>query len=167
MDQVLNITPSGDTLTVLTGKALEPMLKDRRHFKASVHSAVAYLVHRLPKLDLSTALVQVDLNENRIVVIENIDDQLSHTMNGELKFSSDMVAFMSMLNTSMSLNDFRRLLKNNKRLFANVEDFNAISTAVMKFNASIKTNLTNVNDARGNKNTGVVITTQHGLPESL
>lgn len=159
MEQKINITPTGDTLTILEGKALDPKYPEKIKLIGNIQSISAFLLKRyagrigkgLQEVDKEKAVVNVDADKMNIHLDIDPENPFGAEVLAELKFTPELLAFHINGNHEFSREAMIKLLKFNKRFFADPMKQETLLESYMKLNLTGSTQIKSESDDRGNR----------------
>lgn len=163
MKSELTITPKGDTINILEGKALEPKHPNKLKISGQIDSVNKYLAARRGTLQPSGALQHIDRDLAVITVDEeamtiHLDVDPNHAFGtevvGKLEMNPDLVPFGINKTVEFTREKLIHLLRFSRRFFTLPAHHEALITAYQKLNISGNTNLKVETDTRGNKDMG-------------
>lgn len=150
------IQPSGDTLTILEGKALE--LKHPRKIKieGDIKSVSSFLKnrtagHSLQKVDKSRAIIIVNKESMAISLELDPENEFGASVLAKLELSSELKVFCINQAKTFKREELVHLLRFNRLAFDNKEQHEGLLKAYMAFSAQTNAELSASSDTRGNK----------------
>jgi len=159
MDPKITIVPPGDTLNIFTGKALDPKYPEKIRVSGNIESVKNFLEKRyaagkgngLQEVDKQKAVVTVDDIAMTILLQLDPENHFGVEVKGQLEFNPDLVQFHINDNQTFSREAMIKLLKFNKRFFADPLKHEELLDSYMKLNLSGSTQIKSESDDRGNK----------------
>lgn len=160
MKSELTITPKGDTINILEGKALEPKHPERLRISGQIESVNAYLNARRGTLQLPGALQHIDkdlavitMDEAQMTITLDVDPNhpFGTEVIGKLEFNPELLAWFINKDKQFTREQLIHLLKFNRRFFADPSQHAIMLDAYQKLNLTGQTALKNESDSRGNK----------------
>lgn len=160
MKSELTITPKGDTLIYLEGKALEPKPPIPLRIIGQIESVNTYLTSRRGTLQPPGALQHIDkdlavitMDEAKMTITLDVDpnNPFGTEVVGQLEFNPDLLAWFINKDKKFTREQLIYLLKFNRRFFADASQHRIMLDAYQKLNLTGQTNLKNETDGRGNK----------------
>lgn len=154
------ISPKGDTINVLEGKALEPKHPERLRITGQIESVNAYLNARRGTLQPSACLQYIDKDLAVITMDElagtiTLDVDPNHPFGteviGKLDFNPDLLVWFINKDKQFTREQLIHLIKMNRRFFSDPAQQQIMLDAYQKLNLTGQTNLKNESDNRGNK----------------
>lgn len=153
----LNVTPNGDTLTVLYGNALEQKQPNTIKFEGDIKTVSNFLKVRRSKgagyqsIDVAKAVIIVDKFNRTIELFTDPENTFGASIKGKLELSNELKAF--------SINELRKftrtelvaIIKMNRIYFENREKHLEILTAFQKIESTVNYSAKDGSDDRGNK----------------
>lgn len=160
MKSELVITPKGDTLNILEGKALEPKHPERLRITGQIGSVNAYLTARrgtqqppacLQYIDKDLAVITMDELSGTITLDVDPNHPFGTEVVGKLDFNPDLLIWSINKDTQFTREQLIKLIKMNRRFFADPSQHGIMLDAYQKLNLTGQTALKNESDSRGNK----------------
>lgn len=160
MKSELTITPKGDTINILEGKALDPKHPERLKITGQIESVNAYLNARRGTLQPEGALQHINkdlavitMDEAQMTITLDVDPNhpFGTEVVGKLEFNPDLLAWFINKDKQFTREQLITLLKFNRRFFADASQHRIMLDAYQKLNLTGQTNLKNESDSRGNK----------------
>lgn len=160
MKSELTITPKGDTLNILEGKALEPKHPERLFISGQIESVAAYLNARRGTLQPEGALQHINkdlavitMDEAAMTITLDVDPNhpFGTEVVGKLEFNPELLAWFINKDKQFTREQLISLLKFNRRFFADASQHSIMLDAYQKLNLTGQTALKNESDNRGNK----------------
>lgn len=159
MEQKINITATGDTLTILEGKTLELKHPEKIRLSGNIQSISAFLSKRyagrvgkgLQEVDKEKAVVIVDADKMTMHLDIDPENFFGAEVLATLLFTPELLAFHINDNHEFTRESMIKLLKFNKRFFADPLKQEQLLEAYMKLNLSGSTMIKAESDDRGNK----------------
>lgn len=159
MEQKINITPTGDTLTILEGKTLDLKHPEKIKLIGNIQSISGFLSKRyagrtgkgLQEVDKEKAVVTVDADRMTMHLDIDPENHFGAEVLAELKFTPELLAFHINDNHEFSREAMIKLLKFNKRFFADPLKQETLLESYMKLNLTGSTQIKSESDDRGNR----------------
>lgn len=155
-------------VTVLYGEVAKPLpLKVFKPYQSAVATIQAPQIyaHHLHKHDLlgtSLALVSVYRDDMRIQLQADPNDTDAPTVTGQLLVSEDYKKLQVNTGKRFTLDELRDFIRMNRSYFPDRGAHAALLGAIQSFSASVKTDIQNSKDTRGNAKTFVEKTVDSG-----
>lgn len=176
MKSELSITPKGETLTILEGKALEQQHPVKIRLSGNIESISNFLKKRyagregkeLQAVDKDLACVIVNKDQMKIALLLDPQNPFGTEIEGQLLFTEELKSFHINDNTEFTREQLIKLLKFSKRLFADAQKHEEVLNSYMKLNLSGSTEIKSESDSRGNKDLAFKKTIQsQGIPKEF
>lgn len=159
MEQKINITATGDTLTVLEGKTLELKHPEKIRLSGNIQSISAFLLKRyagrvgkgLQEVDKEKAVVTVDADKMTMHLDIDPENHFGAEVLATLLFTPELLAFKINENHEFTREAMIKLLKFNKRFFADPLKQEELLESYMKLNLTGNTQIKAESDDRGNR----------------
>lgn len=159
MKSEIKVSPSGDTLTILEGKALDPKYPSQIKLSGNIESVSNFLKKRyhglvgkgLQEVDKERAVVIVHSDKMNMVLLVDAENPFGTTVFGSLEHTEDLKTFHINDNHLFSREAMIKLLKFSKRHFADPLKHEELINAYMKLNITGSTEYKKESDDRGNK----------------
>lgn len=164
----LNITPSGDTVTILYGKALDPVAPEKIVLAGDIMSVHNYIEKRKlsianPGVDGKTMENRQEIDGNKAIVIVdktyatitlNVDpeDKYGVEVKGTLFIAPELAPFAINSEQTFNKEQIVKLLKFSRLFFEDFGKHEALMTAFRKIQTSTTGKLNESSDDRGNRN---------------
>lgn len=150
------IQPTGDTITILEGKALELKHPNKIEISGDINSVSSFLKNRsdgfgFQKVDKSKAVVTVDKDLMTITLELDPENAFGATVQGALELSSELKVFHINQARTFKREELVQLIRFNRLAFDNKEQHEKLLQAYMAFSANTSGELSASNDTRGNK----------------
>lgn len=157
MKSELTITPQGDTITILEGKALEQKYPEKIKLSGNIESIKQFLSKRyggsvgkgLQSVDKETAVVIVDEKAMNIKLFLDPENHFGLEVTASLEMTDELKNFHINDNHEFTRESMIKLLKFNKRFFADPSKHEELLNAYMKLNLSGSTMVKSESDDRG------------------
>lgn len=158
MKSELNVNVTGDTLTILEGKALEQKYPEKIKISGNVHSVANFLKARyatdkagkkLQAVDKELAVVTVDEEKMTILLQLDPENVFGTEVLGKLETTPEVDQFCINTTKTFSREELVKLFRFNKRFFES--DHEKILGAYQKLQIKTASDLQAENDQRGNK----------------
>lgn len=160
--QTLNVRVDnniGNTLTILEGKALEQKYPEKIVLSGNIESIKNFLDKRyngsvgksLQEVDKEKAIVLVDAEAMTMQLLLDPENCFGLEVTAELEHTVDLLQFQINSNQTFSREAMIKLLKFNKRHFADPLKHEELLASYMKLNLSGSTQIKSESDDRGNK----------------
>lgn len=160
MKSELVISPKGDTINILEGKALEPKHPERLRITGQIESVNAYLNARrgtsqpegaLQYINKDLAVITMDEALMTITLDVDPNHPFGTEVVGKLEFNPDLLVWFINKDKQFTREQLITLLKFNRRFFADASQHRIMLDAYQKLNLTGQTNVKNESDSRGNK----------------
>ena len=159
MENNYHINPTGDTLTILEGTALELLPPNQISLRGNINAVSSFLKIRhegedgdgKQRVDSSRAVVEVDPAAMTIKLSLDPEDYYGATVTASLLMSDELRAFGINTNSRYTQNDLTKLLRFNRLRFFDQAAYEAVLKAVMTFSFNAEIGSANAADTRGNK----------------
>jgi len=160
MKSELTITPKGDTINILEGKALEPKHPLALKIIGQIESVNTYLTARrgtqqlpgtLQYIDKDVAVITMDEANMTITLDVDPNNPFGTEVVGKLEFNPDLLSWCINKDKKFTREQLITLLKFNRRFFADPSQHRIMLDAYQKLNLTGQTNFKNETDGRGNK----------------
>jgi AAA+ ATPase superfamily predicted ATPase len=153
METQVNVTANGDRITILHGKAPEPVNQKGVEIKgATVESVLDHILQR--KYDKAKAIVTIDEREGTLKVIsDDLHPTTSHQVSGEVKEKPELTKLHINTEGDAALIDpklFERIIKFMPHVFKDRAEHTAILNSLQGFSVRVETDFKNANDFQGN-----------------
>lgn len=153
METQVNVTANGEIITILHGKAPEPLNPKGIEIKdATVESVLSHILQR--KYDKSKAIVIIDEREGSLKVIsDDLHPTKSHTVSGQVKEKPELEKLHINTEGDAALIDpklFERMIKFMPHVFEDRSQHTAILNSLQGFSVRVETDFKNANDFQGN-----------------
>lgn len=160
MKSEMNITPKGDVLTLLEGKALELKHPDKLKISGQIESVNKYMAARkgteqapgaLQHINRDLAVITVDDEAMAIHLDVDPNNPFGTEVVGSLEMNPELLQFQLNKNYKFSRESLVELLRMNRRFFADrIENENVVS-ALQRLKISTTADIGQGSDTRGNK----------------
>lgn len=153
----LNVTVTGNTLTVLQGETLKPMPPEKINVSGDIKTVSSFLSVRkengsgYQNIDIAKAIVTVDKNLRTIELKTDPQDHYGATITGKLEISEELKQFGINTIQKFSRQDLVKLIKMNRLFFDNKEKHSETLLAFQKIESSVNYSAKDGSDDRGNK----------------
>lgn len=163
MKSELTITPKGDTLIMLEGKALEPKHPDKLLISGRIESIGDYLKARRATAQLPGSLQHIDkdlavitMNEDNMSIHLDVDpnNPFGTEVVGKLEMNPDLQEFHINQKHRFSQETLKELLKFSKRFFEAPDRYAEVMAAIQRLNVQSTAVIKSEADSRGNKDAG-------------
>lgn len=159
MEQKININPAGDTLTILEGKTLDLKHPEKIKLSGNIESISGFLSKRysgrtgkgLQEVDKDKAVVNVDDAKMNMHLFLDPQNHFGAEVIATLLFTPELLAFHINDNHEFTRESMIKLLKFNKRFFANPMKQEELLDAYMKLNLTGNTQIKAESDDRGSR----------------
>ena len=160
MKSELTITPKGDTINILEGKAMEPKHPERLRISGQIESVNAYLSGRrgttqphgaLQHIDRDLAVITMDEANMTITLDVDPNHPFGTTVVGKLEFNPDLFAWFINKDKQFTREQLITLFRFNRRFFVDQSQHAIILDAYQKLNLVGQSTLKKESDNRGNK----------------
>lgn len=156
---VNGLQPGGNTITILEGKALELKQPEKIKLSGNIESIKNFLEKRyngaagksLQLVDKEKAVVIVDLDHMTIQLLLDPENVFGLEVFASLEITEDLKQFHINDNNTFTREAMIKLLKFNKRFFADPLKHEELLDSYMKLNLSGNTQIKSESDDRGNK----------------
>jgi len=154
------ISPRGDTISVLEGKALDPKHPLPLKIIGQIESVNSYLTARrgtlqpadcLQYIDRDLAVITMDELAGTITLDVDPNHPFGTVVIGKLEFNPDLLVWSINKDTQFTREQLIKLLKLNRRFFPDPSQHMIMLSAYQKLNLTGQTNLKNESDDRGNR----------------
>jgi hypothetical protein len=163
----LNIPEGTQSINIYEGKALEPRPPVKIELFGLIDSPQEFYLKRKHTLDKDTCYVLVDDNGIKFVFNDK-DPWESGYVQGVLKMSVECQQWgINNENVLYQAKELARLIKKNEYLFDKKEEWTAIYNALMRFNANVKINLTDVKTTEGDMEKAYKVTIEKNIPKGF
>ena len=148
---------SGDTLTILEGKALEQRQPLKIEIRGDINSVSNFLKVRkvsgtgFQAIDISKAIITVNKFAKNIFLETDPENVYGSTVSGNLEQSKEIEQFFINSNKTFSKLELVKLLKFNKLYFADATKHAEMLLAFQKVESSVSIKQNDSSDDRGNK----------------
>lgn len=159
MKTELQVNPKGDTITILEGKALELLQPKQLSLSGNILSVGSFLSSRyganagsgLQLVDKTKAVVTV--NEANMTILLEVDPNNPHGTQvlGKLELTDELKAFGINAQKEFTREALIKLLRFNKRFFADATKYEELLKAYQTLQIKTATELKQESDLRGNK----------------
>jgi len=160
MKSELTITPKGDTLTLLEGKALELKHPDKLKISGQIESVNKYMAARkateqaygsLQHINRDLAVITVDDEAMSIHLDVDPNSPFGTEVVGTLEMNPDLLKFQLNQNYKFSREALVELIRMNRRFFADIVENGNVVSALQRLKISTTGSLEAGSDTRGNK----------------
>ena len=161
--ETLNLKIEGDQkeLLIRTGDAL-PLLQNKKIEQSGNIFAPANF-HAIRTGVPKESLVVYSRKDMKITFDANPENPLAAKIVGTLLINEDLQKFKINTNTMWTTQDLAKFIKMNKTFFADQDKSPLLVTTLLKFKATITTDIINSNDGRGNSNSTKDRKTTHDI----
>lgn len=162
MKPEINLNLTGNTLTILEGKALELKHPEKISITGNIHSVANFVKKRykgetpeadadLQQIDKDKALVTV--NEEEMTILLEVDPQnhFGVKVKGQLELTPELKQFCINTTKQFTREELIKLIRFNKRYFASPEAHADLLLAYQKLQIKTASELNQESDTRGNK----------------
>lgn len=161
----------GKVLSIILGEApaaLDPIKPNKVHLSGTIKAPSEFYNKRkhLHNKDACHVLYDV-LGGSIIVVVNEMFASDNHQITGKLSANPELAQFKINTGTTFGPKDLQNVLKFNRVLFFNQDENAKICLALQNFKAKISTDITDVDDQRGDAERGVKIKIDHEIAESF
>lgn len=158
MKSEIIVQPTGDTLTILEGKALDPKYPEKIKLSGNIESISSYLKKRyndnkgkgLQEVDKEKAILIVDDDKMSIVMLLDAESPFGTSVTASLEHTKELKVFQINQNAEKSREEIIQLLKHSKRFFDDPMKHEEMLKSYMKLNLSGTTSVKKETDDRGN-----------------
>lgn len=153
----LNVSVTGETLTVLEGKALQQMPPEKILITGDIKSVSNFLTIRKKKgtgtqnIDDSKAIVLVDKKALTIQLLIDPENHYGASITGKLEKSDEIQPFHINQNKTFTKEELVKLIKFNKIYFDAPTKHAEILLAFQKVSSTVNIKANESSDDRGNK----------------
>lgn len=153
----LNVTASGESLTILEGKALEQRPPEKISISGDIKSVSSFLSVRKDKgsgtqaIDYSKAVVVVDKKALTIELLIDPENYYGATVLAKLEKSDELAPFYINQNKTFSKEELVKLIKFNKIYFDAPTKHAEMLLAFQKISSTVNIRANDSADDRGNK----------------
>lgn len=176
--QIIHDGDSNTPITILHGKALEPLYPTRLEVFGHITCVVEYLERfynpewlqglEQQRIDPKTAIIICDQGDMKIVFKNNPNDPFGTVITGKLEISPELQSFNILTPKDYNTEEFKKLLRYSKRHFAEPDKYNELLLAYQKLRIKTNSEITNNNDNRGNVSIGFEkVVDGHNIPNSF
>lgn len=175
--QIIHDGESTTPITILHGKALEPLHPRRLEIKGHITCVAEYLQRfQQPHLfginqqaiNQATAIIICDRAKMKITFDNDPNDTFGTVIIGSLEISEELEAFNIIKPKEYNTEEFKKLLRYSKRHFAEPDKYNELLAAYQKLRIKTSSELNNQNDNRGNVTIGFEkVVDGHNIPNSF
>lgn len=159
MKSEIIVQPTGDTLTILEGKALDPKYPEKIKLSGNIESIAQFLSKRyggesgkgLQEVDKQKAVVTVDADKMYIALHLDPENPFGTSVSANLEFTKELLEFHINDGTEFTREALIKLVRFNKRFFYDASKHEEFLTAYMKLNLSSNSEIKQETDNRGNK----------------
>jgi hypothetical protein len=159
MKSEIIVNPSGDTLTILEGKALDPKHPEKIKLAGNIESIGNFLRKRygtregkdLQQVDKDLAVVVANIDKMEIHLLLNPQNPFGTEVNAKLELTEDIKTFHINDGFEFAREDLIKLLRHSKRFFADPLKHEEILNSYMKLNLTGETKIVSESDNRGNR----------------
>ena len=165
MEEKINITPVGNELTILTGKALER--KDP--LKVVIDGTIDAPARWIEKKTVDFTRCNVTVNRTTKTIVLNTDETnpFGAVISGKLELSDEYVKMKINDSDYISNFDMAKLFKMNRTYFDNKTVAMNLVSDLQNFKAKVDKDLENATNNRGDRKILVNQAVEHNLPDSF
>lgn len=156
-DVKLNVTAENGTLTILNGKALDPVAPEVVELSGDIKTVSAFLKLRKENgvgsqmVDPNKAVLIVDKHNGTIELLTDPENKYGASVTGSLTPSEELAQFFINENKTFTREELVKLLKFSRLYFKSPAKHSDIVTAFQKLTSSIQVSNNASSDERGNK----------------
>ena len=159
MKTELTVNPSGDTITILEGKALEQLQPVKLVKAGNIFAVAAFLAARygaasgsgLQKVDKETAIVTVNEKDMSIFLQLNPNNAHGTEITASLELSDELKVFAINTQKQFSREQLIKILRFNKRWFTSQDAHSELLKAYQTLSIETAGKINQESDLRGNK----------------
>jgi hypothetical protein len=178
MKSDLTITPKGDTINILEGKALEPKHPDRLVISGQIESVNAYLTARKGTQQQSGALQYVDkdlavitIDEEAMTIHLDVDpnNPFGTEVTGKLYSNPELAAFViNKPGHRFTRESLLEVITFRRRFFTDVSQYDGVRSALQRLKISATSSTEVGSDNRGNKDSAIKkVVDSAGIPQNF
>ena len=171
MKPEINITTSGDQLTILEGKTLDPKHPKKIQIEGNIDAVKEFLTKRtaingqvLQNLDKEKAVIIVDEDKMHIQLLLDPENQDGTEVMAKLEFTTYLKDFHINGQKTFSREELVKLLRFSKLLFDDADKHEALLKAYQTFDFSASIQAAIDTDQRGNKKGSLTKVISTNLP---
>lgn len=156
MKPELNLTVSGTESTILIGTANTPLLPVKLEISGNFSSVGNFLkvkksdANEFQEILTENAIVTCDYDNLTIKLETNPNDQYSTIVTGKAEYSNELKEFGVNQGKFFSRETLIKILRYNRRFFPNKEENAKLLSSYQNFTASVKKDISDNSDMRGN-----------------
>lgn len=156
-DIKLNVNPDKDTITILQGKALDPVPPQKIYINGDIYTFSNFLSVRkelgegYQKIDPAKAVVLVDFDNGTIELQTDPESLYGAVITSALQESTELSAFHINGKKTFSREELVKLLKFNRLFFESPDKHAELIKAFQKLSSSVQVSANASSDERGNR----------------
>lgn len=157
MKEQLNITVTGDTITILEGRAPDPINLKPLLIEGNIQSVSGYLKNRTPTgLYPDHSHVIIDTAKGTITLIVADQSPINTTVKGSLYQPENLKGFGINENKMYSLKEITDNLRKHRHLFADRDECNSIVANLNAFKATVALEVEKTSNQRNSSSRNLV-----------
>jgi hypothetical protein len=165
---VFQVLPQDGTITIRTGDAPKIFPPENIEIAGTITAPRIFYEarkgHITPDFTPGNTHVIVIRKNKSITLTYNDTSHFRHIINGRLAYSEEYRKLAINELTSYSPMELAKLLKRNRRLFADQAEGMRVISDLMNFQGSVKADIEKQEDGRGNKRNRVAVSVESNIP---
>lgn len=146
----INITPSGDNLTIRYGDAEEIMHPKSINITGTLRAPHQFLIGRGTFNQEQTHLI-IDGKDGKLkLVLNDVDPHTTHTITGSITKDSELSSFQINSSKRWTVRDFLKFIREKRYHFDSKDEHDKLLSNLRKWGATVETIVKEHNDNTGN-----------------